>query len=356
MKKLLAWILTAVLLLGAFSVTALATDGEEEPWGVWYLTDITTGDADDDEAEMMRGVLQSMAASGNGPRLTIEEDGSAVMDLFGETTELQFDFDEMTVSSEGETIPFTLEDGVLTMSSPDGDGTAMLFTRGSGNPKAVGVFDYYFMESLVDDTGKDYADELKALADMDLTPTLTLFRSGYGIMDIAGTVTELEFDFDEMTITMDGESAEFTVEDGLLTVIEGDGKMTFRLADPGCVGSYQLVDLAADGLDDVADQLELLIKMGMAPTLTVEEDGSAEMDLFGTSYSFQLDFDKMTVTLDSDLGGESVPFEYENGRITISYEDNLMVFQRAMTSEEAEAAEAVEEAAEETVGAKSAKK
>ena len=59
--------------------------------------------------------------------LTIEEDGSGILDLFGETTALSVDATDMQMTMDDQTYPITVEGDKLTIRQENGD---MIFQRG----------------------------------------------------------------------------------------------------------------------------------------------------------------------------------------------------------------------------------
>lgn len=327
MKKTISLLLVLVLLLSVGGVQALAAGTDpEEIVGVYRLIAMDDGSGDDNTE-----TLEMMAALGMLATLTVEEDGSAVIDLFGDTLELSFDFEAGTAGADGANIPYAYEDGVLTMTN---DEYAFTFSKSTPETeKGVGPFDLYVLVGMVNADGEDITDSLEALADQDEFTTLTVFRAGDAVIDIFGEVTALTFDFEEGTVVIEGESeaSTFTVDDDLMTIVDEDGTtMYFLLTDPGRVGPYEMSAMISEDDGDMTEQLQLLSALGMAPTLVIEEDGSAVISMFGEELELFFDFDKMTVTVED----ETVPFTYENGTIVLEEDGELMSFSRVMPAAE----------------------
>lgn len=328
MKKMISLLLVMLMLCGVCGLQAFADDAAELP-GVYTMIDMNDG-----ETENAAELLALMASMGMSPTLTIEEDGSAVMDLFGETMQLSFDFEAHTAVSEGEAIPYTVEGDTITFSN---DGMSMVFSK-SGPAlarKACGAFDYYEMTALIDADGKDSSKELAIKRELGEPASLTLFESGCAKLDLVGEVIPMVFDFETMTVTEDGSDAvyPFTLVDGVLTVgSEGGRYMSFELADPGWVGEYAIVSLASEE-GDMTEQLAMLSALGMAPTLSIGENGDAVLNLFGAEVKMHFDFESMLVSAEEDEG--EYPFSYELGKLSMENEGAQMVFSRAVPDENA---------------------
>ena len=328
MKKILSLILAAALLFALGGTGALAVDAEEIV-GTYTLTGFDDGETD---SEAMMEALQALGMSAT---LEIREDGSAVLDLFGSTMELEFDFEAETATAEGDAVPFTFEDGVLEISS---DGASMTFTQGESAKKSGKLtFDYYVLDHYVDS-----GDEM-VLGEDEEVPFLYVFSDGSAIIYIEEETMSLTFDFDEMTARLaSGEGIELPVsqEDGMLTlwaeeVGDEENYVSFRLADPGWAGPYAMYDISTEDLQDPSEEeLNAMSAIASFITLTIDEDGVGTLSIFGEATSMTFDFDEMTVT--DEEGDTEIPFTYENGVLTLSQEDEFMSFKRILSEEAAE--------------------
>ena len=328
MKKLISLLLVMLMLCGVCGLQAFADDAAELP-GVSPLIDMDAG-----ETENAAELLALMASMGMSPTLTIEEDGSAVIDLFGETMNLKFDFETQTAATEGDPIPYTFDGDTITFSS---NGMSMVFSKSGAlqERKARGAFDCYEMTALVNADGEDAGAQLAIMRELGTPATMLLFESGCAELDLSGETVSMLFDFETMTVTEEesGEVFPFTLEDGVLTVGEEGGVfMSFELADPGWSGDYEVVSLAsAEG--DMTEQLSMLKAMGMAPTLSIDENGDGVLNAFGVEVKMHFDFETMLVSSEDEEG--EFPFSYELGKLSMENEGAQMVFSRAIPDENA---------------------
>lgn len=145
MKKMLAWLLVLVLVL-SLGGTALAAE-EDTVWGSYTLAGMKT-----DNEEIDQETLAMMQTLGLTATLEINEDGTAVMDLFGEKEALFFDFGEERVRSDNDSwLDFTWEDGVLTIGNEEG---FFRFVKGELEVSAArGPFRLYQLTEMVNVEG-----------------------------------------------------------------------------------------------------------------------------------------------------------------------------------------------------------
>ncbi len=341
MKKILSWMLVLALIASLGCAGALAADDENEIVGIYTLVDMPGAEIPgmDQIAGMLGGLglpesfeidtamlLKIMTVMGQTATLEIRDDGTAAMDLFGSGGEIEFDLDTLTATVGEKSVTCTYEDGRLTFPI---EGTILVFEKENPLARYSGAYDYYKLEKFVED-GKEL--DLKTL---DVLPALYLFDSGAAIMTSASGSLPIEFDLEAMTARMQVDEEEvsvpFTLKDGVLGMSEDGGDLTFRLADPGYSGPFAMTGLITQDSGDVTEQLPLLASVGLLPTLTINEDGSGSLDLFGETIEFSFDFDKMKVTTPEE--DEALDFLYENGVLKITQDENSMSFRR-MPSEE----------------------
>jgi FtsP/CotA-like multicopper oxidase with cupredoxin domain len=317
MKKIWS-ILLAVALVFTLSVGALAADEDEIP-GSYTLYNMDDGSGEDNSE-----AIAALAAMGMTGTLEIREDGSAVLDLFGETIDLEFDFEKETVIFVDDVLDYDYEDGYLTFGD---DEATFVFTKGELEVKGVDLaFDYYVLEEYMesgepDDMGDDLID-------------LIVFSNGKALLRNDGDELELVFDYDEgIVYPADDEDdfLPFSIEDDLLYFWEEEGAtdtyISFRLTDPGYVGPYVITEAYSEEDGDLTEQLAALAAFGMTPTLTIDEDGVGVVDMFGETETLYFDFDDMTFTTEED---EVTPFTYAYGRITMERDDAYLVFSRTL--------------------------
>ncbi len=322
MKKLLSWLLVLVFLCSFCGVQAFADDANE------ICGSYTLSGMDDGSGTDMSQYLPMLAAMGMSATLEIGEDGAATLDLFGEVEEFTFNFEKGVADVDGTELAYTYEDGTLSFGA---DGMTMTFTKGDlPTAKGEGTFDYYELESYVDEKGEDLSKEAAAEAKIDQTPSLMIFEAGDAVLDFYGQSMDLAFDFEKNVFVAEEKEIPFTLDKEVLSFQDTEGAtLSFHLADPGYVGPYSLIALVSEEEGDITEQLELLSSMGLAPTLSIDEEGKGTLDLFGEQTDILFDFEAMTAQAEDD--DETVmTFTYENGIITFEEEGNSMTFKRVM--------------------------
>ncbi|MBR1456079.1 MAG: hypothetical protein IJ594_02820 [Oscillospiraceae bacterium] len=346
MKKILSWLLALTLLLCLGGTQALAAQAQEDVvWGEYQLTDMDDGSGEDAAA-----MLRLLAGMGMVPTLSVQQDGSAIIDFTDDTEKLQFDFEASIVRDEdGDELPYTYANGVLTFAE---DGFSMTFTKTelvASEKKAEGAYDYYALVSCTDEKGEDLLPSLKeegavsaALSEKNeetdgaeqstepIDPeigALRIFQDGAAQLLLYGLCETAVYDAEQETLAWNGETLKCEVKDGTVSFKTDAGRsFVFERADPGWQGYYVLTEMNGSEQGDMAEQLEMLRGLGMMPGMTVDENGSAVLDLFGVELKMQFDFETMTVKSE----GQEQPFRYENGVLTMENEGNSMTFSRGV--------------------------
>ncbi len=322
MKKTLSLLLVLLMLFSFCGVSALADDGMDicGEYTLFNVIDEENGDSTE--------MLQAMAAMGKTATLTVNEDGSAVMDLFGEEQTMTFDFEEEVIRVGENAVPYSFDGEVLIIGEDDG---SFYFSKeGITLDESGGPFTFYILSDILDDDGESVLDEYYDPEDAE-SVTLILFSHGDAVFEDDDQWTELFFDFEEQTVTWDEDDVfSFELEEGCLIIVNGDGdRIVMEQADPGYAGPYVMTAMVSEEDGDITEQLSLLDALGMLPTMVVNEDGKALLDLFGTELEIRFDFEDMTAEKD----GESLPFSYEYGVITIGEGQDSMSFSRVLEKE-----------------------
>ena len=321
MKKILAVLLAAILLCSLCGATALA-EKYEEIFGEYTLINMLSADSDEDMTEM----VQAMAAMGMSATLLVNEDGSAVMDMFGEQQELSFDFDAQTVSDGEEVIPYSFDGEELIIGNEE---QGFVFSKAGVElpERSGGPFSFYLLTELLDENGEDYLPEIKAGCEEGTMFGLYLFKDGSCSLVMYDESEPGRFDFDAMTLSIGDDTLDFTLEGEVLSIVDTDGVVgIFTLSDPGYVGPYVMTAMVNGEDGDMSEQLALLEAMNMLPTLVIGEDGKGVLDLFESEMEMVFDFEAMT----ADIQGEKIPFSYDKGVIGIGEGDQFMSFARVL--------------------------
>jgi len=330
MKRIISWLLVALLLCSALGVSALAAD--DELVGTWYMVDM-----DDGSGKSNAETIATMSALGLYATLEIRADGTATINLFDETHDFTVDFQAKTFLIGDDGISYTLEDGILSFGDEEMHLSFSRETPSASSKAGEQPFTYYEFIDMKDSDG-EYSDIPAELVNM------VIFDDGNAVMTSGSTVLEMTFDFDKNEIFSDedGKIGEFTLEDDVLTIDDGEYIIRFRPGDPGCVGPYVLTSLIDSDGKELSDELNALAMLNMLPTLTIDEEGVGILDLMGEETKLFFDFDKMVVSAEDD--DEAIGFTYENGTLIMESDGNSMTFRRVMVESDAEEAEAVEEA------------
>ncbi len=328
MKKLFSVLLAALLLCSLCGVTAAADDAEEVCGTYTMISAFSEEDGDLSET------IQIMNNMGMTSTLTVNADGSGLLNLFGEEHVLQFDFAGGTFTSddEEEALPYRYEDGQITIGD---ESNSFVFSKeGLEETKKLfhGPFRYFTLSDVTTEDGESVLDDYVESEEDAAGVSLCLFEDGSALFRDLDDTLEMYFDFEEKTVDAgDGNIYPFALE-GELLVITNDNEeyIVLEQADPGFEGPYVMTSMVTEGEGDLTDQLKVLDAVGMLPKLAAEADGSAVLDLFDEEMHLQFDFETMQVELD----GESLPFTYEYGAILIGDETNSMGFARVLPEAE----------------------
>lgn len=136
MKKILATIvaLASAMALSFVLVGCGGGGAQQTIAGDWELYEIT-GDA---SSAATHEDVQSLADMGMTVNMTLNEDGTGTMDMFGEQMDLTWETtdDGFSISIQGDAAPATLtEDGNLSVDA--GDGSALVFAPAAASAEAA---------------------------------------------------------------------------------------------------------------------------------------------------------------------------------------------------------------------------
>ena len=327
MKKLFSVLLAALLLCSLCGVTAAADDAEDVCGSYTLISAISEEDGDLSET------IQIMNNLGMTSTLTVNADGSGLLDLFGEEHALQFDFAAETFTSDdGEELPYHYEDGQITIGD---ESNSFVFSKeGLEETKKPfqGPFRYFTLSDVMTEDGESVLDDYVESDEEAAGVSLCLFEDGSALFRDLEDTLEMYFDFEEMTVDAgDGDIYPFALEGELLVIMNDNEEfVVLEQADPGFEGPYVMTSLVTEGEGDLTDQLKVLDAVGMLPTLAAEADGSAVLDLFGEEMHLQFDFEAM----EAEMDGERLPFTYEYGELLIGDETNSMGFARVLPEAE----------------------
>ena len=100
----------------------------------------------------------------------------------------------------------------------------------------------------------------------------------------------------------------------MLVVLTGCGEKV--------AGKYELIEMSSKSETFGKDQIEELKNLGFTYTLELREDGTGVMTIAGENTEFKYD-DKNII-----VEGVSTPYTFENNKLTVSENDEKMVFEK----------------------------
>ena len=328
MKKLFSVLLAALLFCSLCGITASADNAEDVCGTYTMISAFSEEDGDLSET------IQIMNNMGMTSTLTVNADGSGLLDLFGEEHVLQFDFagETFTSDDEEEALPYRYEDGQITIGD---ESNSFVFSKeGLEETKKPfqGPYRYFTLSDVQTEDGESVLDDYIESGEDAAGVSLCLFEDGSALFRDLEDTLEMYFDFEEMTVDAgDGDIYPFALEGELLVIMnDNEEYVVLEQADPGFEGPYAMTSLVTEGEGDLTDQLKVLDAVGMLPRLEAQADGSAVLDLFGEEMHLQFDFEAMQVEMD----GERLPFTYEYGELLIGDETNSMGFARVLPEAE----------------------
>ena len=221
-KAVLALLLSALMILLAFPVTA---DEAEE--GEYYrISSFKQGDQEYGEDLLSMIGLEAY--------MILREDGTGILSFDGEDQEIIWTEDAISIDG-GESVPYTRDGDSITVENEDG---AMTFTLGEPSEDDTPAvltpapFDpdtragYYKLASMEADGEVTNGAVFEALG-MDIF--LVMNEDGTGQLCLFGMGVDITWDDD--AFTADGESTEYTYDEGSITMESEGSKLVFVYAD-----------------------------------------------------------------------------------------------------------------------------
>ncbi len=338
MKKT-AKVLLCFLLILSLLLTAAACSKKEEKQNAagYYILEAVSEDGEELD-------LEALGFSQDEAFLLLNEDGTAVLCLFDELTDLTWRNNQLRpVEGENtEPVSFTLEDKLLRFES---DGTVLTFKLSKDDPPALdalreklaepdGPGGGYILDSM---TMEGTTIDAEMLASLGMTAYIEFFEDGTGTIDLMGETEDFEWEDD--TIYADGEALTFTLEGDVLTVTDGDGVMVFhageKLETPIVIptepivypdelpeGRYYLIEASNGGTTVSGDDL---VATGLSDTyIEFRADGTGEIGIMGEIEEFTWEGTVMT-----DSIGDVLTYTYDGTEVSFEAEGTVMTFSKS---------------------------
>lgn len=307
-KLLLCFLLILSLLL-----TAAACSKNEEQNAAGYYT-LKTVSEDGEELD-----LEALGLSQDEAFLLLNKDGTAVLYLFDELTDLTWRNNQLRSVEGDDPLTFKLEDKLLTFEI---DGTELAFKRSKDDPpdldalreklaKPEGPSGCYILKSMTMD-GETIDAEL--LEGFGMTAYIEFFEDGTGTIDLMGDTEDFEWEDD--TIYADGENLTFTLDGDTITITDDEDEMVFVAGEKPETpivtptepvdypdelpdGRYYLVEVTVSGTTVSGDDL---VTAGLSDTyIEFRADGTGELSTMGETEEFEWEGTTMTDSIGDDL-------------------------------------------------------
>lgn len=337
MKKTGKLLLCALLILSLL-LTAAACSKKEEQNAAGYYT-LKNVSEDGEELD-----LEALGFSQDEAFLLLNEDGTAVLYLFDELTDLTWRGDQLRSVEEDDPLTFKLEDKLLTFEI---DGTEITFKRSKDDPPDIDAL----REELAKPQGPSGCYVLKSMT-MDGETVDAEMLEGFGVSiymefndDGTGTINmmgdEETFEWEEGTIYSDGETLTYTLDGDTLTVTDEEDEMVLvagekpetpvaptepiEYPDELPEGRYYLVEVTMSGTTVSGDDLTAA---GLSDTyIEYYADGTGEMSTMGEVETFT--WEGLTMT---DSIGETIDYTYDGVYISFEQTGVTLTFSKEAAS------------------------
>lgn len=345
-KKKILWFALGGIVLAAAVVAVLCifvfgkNKGKKEAGtaGYYVLTYMKT-----EGIELNQDDLKTLGFAGH---LILEKDGTGKLaftaDELGDQVS-EISWTEKAVTVDGESVAYTLEDGVLTLEE---DGQIMKFTRSSEEPPVLEVTEpasgtadpslagkYVMTQYLIQGEAQELNDSW-----------YELFADGTGKSYDVGEWEFTWFVLDGKVYMRDENGNETVAElqDGALVITSGffDTVCTYTLEgttptapDTVRAGLYVAEQMQSSSGTATKDDLAA---MGIRYTLLLEEDGTGEMS-YGDSMRFAITWTETGLS----YGGETMEIAFEGDCVTVHIDESTSILYRK-SSDDPTAADATD--------------
>ena len=210
---------------------SIASVDGSNPVGTYKIISMVQEDESVDE-----DTLKQMEAAGMICTLKLAADGNGNIDIFGDINE--FTWADGKIKVDENEVPFTLEDGILSM---EADGASMTFRKVSDEiidlkaetvdyvAQAAALSDAapgtYQLHELINDGEPTDPETIQLMNAMGLTCAVLLKEDGTGSIYLFGG--ELELTWDDANLTFDGDAVPYTLKDHIITLEQDNTKMSF---------------------------------------------------------------------------------------------------------------------------------
>ena len=338
MKKT-AKLLLCVLLILSLLLTAAACSKKEEQNAAGYYT-LKTVSEDGEEL-----ALEALGFSQDEAFLLLNEDGTAVLYLFDELTDLTWRNDQLRSVEGDDPLTFELEDKLLTFEI---DGTELTFKRSKDDPPDIdalreelakpaepeGPVGCYILQSMTMDGETIDAETLETAG---MVAYLEFYADGTGVADLMGDTDD--FTWADGEVYSEDEVLTYTLDGDTLTLTDGDGVMVFVAGEKPEMptvsptepvvypdelpeGRYYLTEASNGGTTVSGDDL---VAAGLSDTyIEFRADGTGEIGFMGDVEEFTWEGTVMT-----DSIGDVLTYTYDGTEVSLEAEGTVMTFSKS---------------------------
>lgn len=117
---------------------------------------------------------------------------------------------------------------------------------------------------------------------------------------------------------------------GVVAVLIIAGLVLFKtglFGNKDATGYYELYEMTTEDTSYSREDLESLKKLGLKVSLELRNDKTGTINLFGKT--MEVTFDKKNLTID----GDNAPYKVENDKLSMEYQNEKLVFQKATKTE-----------------------
>ena len=338
MKKT-AKLLLCFLLILSLLLTAAACSKKEGQNAAGYYT-LKTVSEDGEELD-----LEALGFSQDEAFLLLNEDGTAVLYLFDELTDLTWRDDQLRSVEGDDPLTFKLEDKLLTFEI---DGTELTFKRSKDDPPDIdalreelakpaepeGPVGCYILQSMTMDGETIDAETLEIIG---MVAYIEFYADGTGVADLMGDTDD--FTWADGEVYSEDEVLTYTLDGDTLTLTDGEDEMVFVAGekperptvsptepvvypDELPDGVYYLTEVSANGTTVSGDDL---VAAGLSDTyIEFRADGTGELGIMGEAEEFTWEGTVMT-----DSIGDVLTYTYDGTEVSFEAEGTVMTFSKS---------------------------
>lgn len=338
MKKTAKLLLCVLLILSLLLTTAACRKEDKQNAAGYYILKTVSEDGEALD-------LETLGLSEDEAFLLLNEDGTAVLYLFDELTDLTWRDDQLRSVEGDDPLTFKLEDKLLTFKI---DGTELTFKRSKDDPPDIdalrgelakpaepeGPVGCYILQSMTMD-GETI--DVETLEMIGMVAYLEFYEDGTGVADLMGDTDDFTwadgevYSEDEvLTYTLDGDTLTLTDGEDVMVFVAGEKPETpiviptepIVYPDELPEGRYYLTKASNGGTTVSGDDL---VAAGLSDTyIEFRADGTGEVVIMGDVEEFTWEG-----TVVTDSIGDMLTYTYDGTEVSIEAGGTMMTFSKS---------------------------